>query len=47
MPAADFARTLEHPELGTRSLDQTLALYAWHGDHHAGHVTGLRARRGW
>jgi uncharacterized damage-inducible protein DinB len=47
MSAADFARTFVHPEMGTLSLDQTLALYAWHGEHHTAHVTTLRARRGW
>jgi uncharacterized damage-inducible protein DinB len=47
MSAADFARTVVHPEMGTLSLDQTLALYAWHGEHHTAHVTALRARRGW
>lgn len=43
----DFARRLNHPENGTMNLDQLLALYAWHGDHHVAHVTGLRARSGW
>jgi hypothetical protein len=47
MSAADFARTFVHPEMGTLSLDQTLALYAWHGEHHTAHVTALRARQGW
>lgn len=47
MSAADFARTFVHPEMGTLRLDQTLALYAWHGEHHTAHVTTLRARRGW
>jgi hypothetical protein len=47
MSAADFARTVVHPEMGTLSLDQALALYAWHGEHHTAHVTALRARRGW
>lgn len=47
MSAADFARTFVHPEMGTLRLDQTLALYAWHGEHHTAHVTALRAREGW
>ena len=42
-----FARTLKHPELGLRTLDQMLALYAWHGRHHVAHVTSLREREGW
>lgn len=38
----DWARTLEHPEMGTMTLDQLLALYAWHGRHHAAHIASLR-----
>jgi uncharacterized damage-inducible protein DinB len=47
MSAADFGRTLNHPENGIMSLDQMLALYAWHGPHHTAHITTLRARNGW
>ena len=43
----DFARTFRHPELGVVRLDTNLALYAWHGRHHAAHITGLRDRMGW
>jgi hypothetical protein len=38
MTPADFERTLSHPEHGLISLDWMLALYAWHGRHHTGHV---------
>jgi hypothetical protein len=44
---ADFARAFRHPELGLVRLDTNLALYAWHGKHHAAHITGLRDRMGW
>ncbi|MEJ7812742.1 MAG: YfiT family bacillithiol transferase [Gemmatimonadaceae bacterium] len=47
MTEADFARRLRHPESGLQSLDQLLALYAWHGRHHVAHVKGLRDREGW
>ena len=47
MSAHDFARRLNHPENGVMRLDQMLALYAWHGRHHVGHVTSLREREGW
>lgn len=47
MAASDFARTLNHPELGVVPLDQYLALYAWHGRHHVAHITSLRERKGW
>lgn len=42
-----FSRVFRHPELGTVSLDQNLALYAWHGRHHVAHITTLRDRMGW
>jgi uncharacterized damage-inducible protein DinB len=45
--AAQFDRVYVHPQNGESTLDQLLALYAWHGDHHLAHVTGLRSRRGW
>ncbi|HEX4966643.1 MAG TPA: putative metal-dependent hydrolase [Thermoanaerobaculia bacterium] len=47
MDAADFARTLQHPEKGLLTLDDMLALYAWHGRHHVAHITSLREREGW
>ena len=47
MTPADFARTFLHSELGPVTLDRTLALYAWHGDHHVAHIAALRARMGW
>ena len=47
MAPPDFARTFVHPELGVVSLDRSLALYAWHGDHHIAHITTLRERMAW
>jgi hypothetical protein len=47
IPAADWSRKFRHPELGVKTLDQTLALYAWHGKHHVAHITSLRERNGW
>ena len=43
----DWSKTFRHPELGVRRLDQTLALYSWHGRHHAAHITNLRQRMNW
>jgi uncharacterized damage-inducible protein DinB len=40
-------RTLHHPESGDMTIDSLLELYGWHGLHHEGHITGLRARMGW
>ncbi len=47
MTAADFARTLVHPESGVQTLSESLALYAWHSEHHIAHITKLRERFGW
>jgi uncharacterized damage-inducible protein DinB len=45
---AEFERTLFHPERNaTMTLDELLALYAWHGPHHTAHITRLRARSEW
>lgn len=44
MTDAQFERALYHPENGRMTIDQLLALYAWHGDHHVEHI--VRARRG-
>jgi len=43
----EWKRTFRHPELGSVSLEKNLALYAWHGRHHAAHITSLRERNGW
>jgi uncharacterized damage-inducible protein DinB len=47
MTDADFERTLMHPDMGVMTLDEVIAMYAWHGRHHVGHITSLRARSGW
>jgi hypothetical protein len=44
---AEWGRKLRHPELGLLTLDQTLAIYGWHGRHHVAHITSLRERNGW
>jgi hypothetical protein len=38
LPADRFARVYVHPELGRVTLDEAVALYAWHCRHHAGHI---------
>ena len=47
MSAADFAKTLVHPDYGVRTVDWLLFLYAWHGRHHTAHITTLRQQKGW
>lgn len=44
----DFARTLRHPEHGRSfTVDQLLAMYGWHSEHHLAHITRLIEREGW
>lgn len=47
LTAEDWKRKLRHPERGTMTLEENLALYAWHGKHHVAHVTALRKRMSW
>ncbi len=47
LPAAQFARTLLHPERGPMTIDNVLAMYEWHSRHHIAHITALREREGW
>jgi uncharacterized damage-inducible protein DinB len=45
---ADFSRKFRHPEWEKpMSIDDSLALYAWHGKHHVAHITTLRERNSW
>src|SRR5580700_2817344 len=45
---AEFSRKFRHPEWEKpMSIDDSLALYAWHGKHHVAHVTALRERNAW
>ena len=38
LPEESFARTFTHPEWGRVTVDEAVAMYAWHCRHHAGHV---------
>lgn len=42
-----WERGVTHPENGRMTIDQLVAIYAWHGRHHTAHVTRLRERMGW
>ena len=45
---ADFHRQYMHPQRSRPfELQETLALYAWHGRHHIAHIASLRRRNGW
>jgi len=44
----DFHRELYHPAMRTKmNLYTCVAMYAWHGKHHVGHIKQLREQRGW
>jgi uncharacterized damage-inducible protein DinB len=44
----EFARGYVDRDSGRRlELGVALAVYAWHGRHHLGHVTALRRAKGW
>ena len=48
MTEADWQRTVFHPEHKRKlSLWDLLKTYAWHGKHHATHITALRERMAW
>jgi hypothetical protein len=47
LSSADWTRAFRHPEMGLMTLEQSLALYDWHGRHHVAHITSLRERQGW
>ncbi|PWJ58200.1 DinB family protein [Dyadobacter jejuensis] len=48
MNAADMARTYTHPEAGkVFRLDEVIAQYAWHSEHHYQQVFHLAARNNW
>jgi hypothetical protein len=38
MTELEFHRTFRHPELGLVRNDEALAMYSWHGRHHAAHI---------
>jgi len=44
----DFDKTFVHPEHGKAfRLDENLAIYAWHCNHHLAHITELKKRNDW
>jgi hypothetical protein len=45
--AAWSTRGYVHPESGRCTLEQTLAMYAWHSRHHLAHIVNCRERCGW
>ena len=46
MTPADFSRTYYHPEKQrTQPLAEVTLMYAWHGEHHLAHISGLIDRK--
>jgi hypothetical protein len=37
-----WQRVFVHPENGSRRLEETLALYAWHSEHHLAHIANAK-----
>jgi len=42
-----FEKTFQHPEWKNITLSKTLALYAWHSNHHLAHISELKKKMGW
>ena len=48
MTEEEWQRTIYHPEQKKQiTLWDLAGTYAWHGKHHAAHITALRERMGW
>jgi hypothetical protein len=48
MTPEQYQRVFIHPETGREhSLEWTLGLYAWHGEHHVAQIASLRTARSW
>jgi DinB family protein len=43
LPERDFGRAYTHPESGAMTVDEALAMYAWHCRHHTGHIEAALA----
>jgi hypothetical protein len=43
---AELRKTYVHPTMGTVAISQAIALYAWHGRHHAAHIRNALQERG-
>jgi len=47
MTVEDFQKPLVHPDSGDWTVEQFLALYAWHSRHHTAQIANLRERMSW
>ena len=44
---AELSRNFIHPDSGKVSIKKCIALLAWHGKHHIGHIESLKDRNNW
>ncbi|WP_018476673.1 YfiT family bacillithiol transferase [Pontibacter roseus] len=47
LTATQLDRTFVHPVSGQQTIRYHIGLYAWHGEHHLAHITGLKKRMDW
>jgi len=48
MTTADMKKSYFHPEQKkTIALEEVIAIYAWHCNHHLAHITTLKKAKGW
>ena len=48
LSAQELCRNFIHPATNKSTrLDQLMAMYAWHGDHHLAHITELKKQKNW
>jgi len=48
LSANDLKKGFNHPEQGrVIPLDEVIAMYAWHSNHHLAHITTLKKNKGW
>lgn len=43
----EWHRSFVHPQNGDTYLFQAVGMYAWHGEHHVGHILSLKERMAW
>lgn len=43
----ELKRKVIHPDHGDMTIEQLIAVYAWHGKHHTAHITCFRETKKW
>ena len=48
LTSVELKRAFTHPDTKKSvTLEALMGMYAWHGDHHLGHITALKKRMNW